>query len=356
MQILVAAEQHIKSLIENFVDKPIEVFAGGVAIIAGSFVTVWFIYRLYMILAGFSPDPVAPLFKDFFVKIVIISVAGSTAFFQMEIVWPLYDVPESMAKDISSFGSSSIFKNIDNKFTAVVNTMEALHINQSQDNAGLIAEHGDDSWFKWLFSAMATVDDAISNSSIVAMWDSFWMNVKVFIVFCALCFFAVWAFIAIVLNQVFFNLCLAVGPLFLFFLAFDATKGWFSSWFNTTLGYAFSYPMIVIVVTGVLKIFDTVFQPNPVAGTVTWTSIGFCVLLCVIFSVIIMRAGDLASAFFSAGNIADGTALALTALGYRSGGKAIRGAGLAASGGMATARGAGKAFNYFRRGKIKEGK
>lgn len=322
-----AAEEQIIDLIGTFVATPVMVLTGGISILAGSFVTVWFLYRAYLILAGLISDPIMSTFKDFLIKAVIITIAGVHGNYVGDVYLNIDFLGEDIAQDMVGSKNASIFANLDGKLSAIVMGLETIQSGEKQDNTSLVLEHGE-GWEKWLVVPAAWIHDKYANSSvgqgIEGAKEYIITVIKIMLVALGFLILGFAAFVTVIMNKVFLNLCLAVGPLFVFFAAFEKTRGWFSSWLNMTLGYCFSYPMVMIVITGLLKIFDTIFQPSSNTTHLTWASVLMCLVLCFIFAMIISRVGDLASGFFGAGNIADGTALAVAAAGSKAGGQMSR--------------------------------
>ena len=129
------------------------------------------------------------------------------------------------------------------------------------------------------------------------------------------------------------------------FLAFDSTRGWFTSWLSSTLGYCFSYPMAMLVVTLLLNIYREVYNQKSLsfADAIVSLSVG------IIFSVLIKRIGDVTGVWFGSTNIADGTAHSITRMVSNSiGGTKMVGKSVAnvakdtAKGGYYTAKGGSK--------------
>lgn len=115
--------------------------------------------------------------------------------------------------------------------------------------------------------------------------------------------------ITVIPTQVFFHLCLAVSPLFIFFSAWEKTRGWTSSWLNTTLGYCFTYPMVLIAVGGLLGAFKKmVFDEGAYsqlfsAPIISWLSVVSIFLLCLLFAKLIPQISSLATSLFSGGDL-----------------------------------------------------
>ena len=118
------------------------------------------------------------------------------------------------------------------------------------------------------------------------------------------------AFLPIIMNKALFYLAIGFAPLFNMFLAFERTRGWFTSWLSSTIGYCFSYPVAVVLVTVVLSIYKQAYSQE----TLSFIGAFGCFALSLIFSALISRAGDVASAWFASTNIAGGTAAAVSSL------------------------------------------
>lgn len=321
--LFVDTEKQILELIQFFVSTPISIFSGGVSILAASFVSVWFTYRVILILSGLVSDPVMPLLKDFFIKIVIILIVISHGSYVATVSSTLEETGQGIVKDVLK-ENFSIFAKLDNSFTGLSLSFEMLQNakKDKQNNVDLVKQHGENSFFKPIAIAMAYVHDKAANSADALdirsnIFEPIINFIKLTVIAIGFFILSLSVFITVMMNQIFFKLCLGVGPLFVFFAAFEKLRGWSSSWLNMTLGYCFSYPLIAITVSALMDIFNKILQSNENQGYVTWASVFKVFILCYVFAIIIQRVGDIASGLFGAGNIADGTSAALATMGYK---------------------------------------
>lgn len=264
-----------ENLLKTFVHAS-DVFVAGFSIIAAAAVTTWFIYRCYLIMTGQVPDPVLPLIKDFLVKMVILTFAGATtgsaALYQDSVVNTLRDTPVAMVKEITK--EENIYDFFEKKYNDIAEFEE--HAN-------------DDNWF-W------EVGDKTNNAfKMVALWIGFIILMLI-------------TTVLMIIEKTFFMLALGFGIIFIVFAAFDWTRQYFSSWLSSTLGYGLSYVVTMYVIAQFLTEMGNMIKIN---GHIqpSWSDIGIIVFLCLFFSVIISRIGDLVSSWFGASNITDGTAL-----------------------------------------------
>lgn len=323
--IFVDTEKQILELIQFFVSTPISIFSGGVSILAASFVSVWFTYRVILILSGVVGDPVMPLLKDFFIKIIIILLVVGHGNYVAMVSNTLDETNRGIVKDVLR-ENFSIFSKLDSSFNELSLSFEILQNakKDKQNNVELVKQHGEKSAFRFVAIAMAYVDDAVTNASNTVdiknnIFEPIINFIKLTVIAIGFFVLSLSVFITVMMNQIFFKLCLGVGPLFVFFAAFEKLRGWSSSWLNMTLGYCFSYPLIAITVSALMDIFNKILQSNENQGYVTWASVFKVFILCYVFAIIIQRVGDIASGLFGAGNIADGTSAALAAMGYKTG-------------------------------------
>lgn len=329
--IFVDTEKKLMELIESFVSTPVSVFTGGVAILVESFIMVWALYRAYLILAGLVSEPIMTILKELLIKTAIISVVIVNGVYMTTVNNTLKDTGRNIASDILQ-EEFSVFSKLDKGFSNIAAAFEAIQNKKKdkQNNVDLIKQHGEEGFLKYMAIGMAYVDDAFTNGSDAVdvtnnLIEPIINFLKLVIVAIGFFVLSISAFITVMMNQIFFKLCLGVGPLFVFFAAFEKTRGWFSSWLNMTLGYCFSYPMIAITAASLMQIFDSLIMPsNKEPEYISWGSVFTVLVLCYVFSIIIQRVGDIASGFFSAGNIADGTALALAAASGKVSGKMMK--------------------------------
>ena len=264
-----------ENLLKTFVHAS-DVFVAGFAMIAVAAVTAWFLYRCYLIMTGQVPDPVLPLIKDFLVKMVILTFAGATtgsaALYQDSVVNTLRDTPVAMVKEITK--EENIYDFFEKKYNDIAEFEE--HANEGE-------------WF-W------EVGDKTNNAlKMFALWIGFIILMLI-------------TTVLMIIEKTFFMLALGFGIIFIVFAAFDWTRQYFSSWLSSTLGYGLSYVVTMYVIAQFLTEMGNMIKINGHTKA-TWGDIGIIVFLCLFFSVIISRIGDLVSGWFGSSNITDGTAL-----------------------------------------------
>ena len=195
-------------------------------------------------------------------------------------------------------------------------------------------------FFRWAWESVGDAWDKVETGieATGSIWSLFMVTLNLGLVLAGLLIMGIAAFTPIILNKIFFMLGLGFAPLFIMFLAFDSTKGWFNSWLNSTLGYCLSYPLAMMVVSVLLSIYSQLYNQD----TLNYINGLTCFVTSLIFSVIIARIGDVASSWFSAQNISDGTAAAAAIFMSRTisrGGQAAKFSGKSiGKGGAATAK------------------
>lgn len=307
------------NLLSDFVTHPVSVLATGIGIFAASVVTVWMMYRTFLVLAGMEPEPLFPIIKNFLIKVTIIAVASSTGFVSTYFVNSLQGIQDGLAADLGGHGETSVFLTIEKNITEIIIAMESLGAGgtPSESDYEMFKNSGEDvpAWvmgMAWIKDKLTAAKDAVINAFDV--FSMFMQFVYIAIVAIGLVFLGIMSFFTIMTNKFFFVVCLSVAPLFIFFSAFSFSRGWFSSWLNTTLGYGFAYPMVLLTIKGLFSVFNQIFN----FGSLSFAAALWCCLICFIFSFLIARIGDIASALFSANNISDGTNLLLAGVGIKS--------------------------------------
>ena len=324
-----AVNDVMELIIKEFVHAA-DIFAGGIAIIAAGAVSVWFLYRCYLIMSGQVPDPMLPLIRDFAFKIAILTLAGATAgsaaLYQDSIGNTLRETPIEMGKAITK--ENNIYDFFDKKFDEI----EQINIDTSHNNSH---------WWQ--------INDKI---------DGLIEFAKIFVIYIGFIILALVATVIFIIEKTFFMLAIGFGIFFIAFLAFDYTRQWFNTWLASTIGYGMSYVVIVFVLATLFKNIDAVFA-LPEKGEITWgRSFGF-LFICIFFAVIISRLGDLVSGWFGASNITDGTALAGLGAASFTGNVGLKGAAYTAFGvkgvSQLTGKGVSKVYNHFKKPSIKAG-
>lgn len=322
-----AVSDVMELVIKDFVHAA-DIFVAGISMIVVPAVISWFIYRCYKIMSGQVPDPMLPLIQDFVLKMVILTFAGATsgsaALYQDSVVNTLRETPIEMAKEITK--EKDMFAFFDKKFDEI----EQLNIDTSKNNSH---------WWQ--------INDKV---------DGVIEFAKIFVIYCGFIILALVATVIFIIEKTFFTVALGFGIIFIAFAAFNYTRQWFNSWLSSTLGYGLSYVVIIFVLATLFKNIDAVFA-LPEKGEITWgRSFGFF-FICIFFAVIISRIGDVVSAWFGAGNIADGTALTALATGRTIGQSGLKGAAYGALGvtkvGRLGGKGISKLYNHFTKPSIK---
>lgn len=295
---------------------PVSIFAAGVAMIAVPLLAMWTTYRLLLVLAGQIAEPFTAIMKDFAVRGCILGLAGSLGLLYSIILDPIKDTQQSMAADLSGMSNtSSIFVNIENHLSQVGAMMEAtMGVKKGSESSVEQAtrENGGEplSFWGWLWESTkdATVGISASLEDLGSFFELMGIMIKLTIVAIGIMTLGITSFISIILNKTFFYLGLGVSPLFIMFLAFDSTRGWFTSWLSSTLGYCFSYPIAMMVVTLLLNAYQDIYNQE----SLSFADAIVCLAVGIIFSVLIKRIGDATSAWFGATNITDITSGAIT--------------------------------------------
>ena len=295
---------------------PVSIFAAGVAMIAVPLLAMWTTYRLLLVLAGQIAEPFTAIMKDFAVRGCILGLAGSLGLLYSIILDPIKDTQQSMAADLSGMSNtSSIFVNIENHLSQVGAMMEAtMGVKEGSESSVEQAtrENGGEplSFWGWLWESTkdATAGISASLEDLGSFFELMGIMIKLTIVAIGIMTLGITSFISIILNKTFFYLGLGVSPLFIMFLAFDSTRGWFTSWLSSTLGYCFSYPIAMMVVTLLLNAYQDIYNQE----SLSFADAIVCLAVGIIFSVLIKRIGDATSAWFGATNITDITSGAIT--------------------------------------------
>ena len=284
--------------------------------IAVPLLAMWTTYRLLLVLAGQIAEPFTAIMKDFAVRGCILGLAGSLGLLYSIILDPIKDTQQSMAADLSGMSNtSSIFVNIENHLSQVGAMMEAtMGVKEGSESSVEQAtrENGGEplSFWGWLWESTkdATAGISASLEDLGSFFELMGIMIKLTIVAIGIMTLGITSFISIILNKTFFYLGLGVSPLFIMFLAFDSTRGWFTSWLSSTLGYCFSYPIAMMVVTLLLNAYQDIYNQE----SLSFADAIVCLAVGIIFSVLIKRIGDATSAWFGATNITDITSGAIT--------------------------------------------
>lgn len=361
MGLLVNADELITESLETMITHPQSVIVAGLSAMSLALVTAWVIYKAYLIMAGFVQEPFYDLIKEFIKKSLILAVATSAGLYGTFFGNPINDLNEGLAGALTETSSSDSKPNI---YGSIEDHMEAISflidaqwsdidhesINPANLNDSAEKLENEGSWLTSIWNGIKKTTKVIT-SPLAPVFDFFISvkeTVKLLIVLLGVGWITVAAFLVITLNKLFLTLCLGFAPLFIFFAAFEPTKGWFNSWLNNTLGYALSYPVVVFGVKTLLDIYAQIYSSSDLNFAM---AIG-CLVLGIVFAVLISRLGDIASGWFGSGNIADGTlgAMALATP------KAIKGMAKTAKAGKATAKGGWAATKFMAKDAKQTGK
>ena len=316
-EILTKLNNQAETVITQLMLNPIDVLTTGVAMVAVPMMAIWILYKGYMIMGGFQEAYLPAFIKEYTIKFVVLFIAGSSAYYLHDVGNIIKDTPMAMTKDLT--GETKVLNLVENKLEVALKNLDKA----TSESADAPPDNYPDSYMgdvlrRWneLISPITDIGDSIST-----FWDAVIVVLKLMIIIAGLLYLAITLSIIILINKGFFMLCLGFGPLFLAFLAFDKTKGYFQSWLNYTLGLGMSYVAIMFTANILMSILDILWQD----GVSFMDAIG-SLFVCVVLSVAIARVGDIASAWFSAGNISDGTAAAM-AVATRGMGSRIKGMG-----------------------------
>ncbi|EHM55399.1 type IV secretion system protein [Cardiobacterium valvarum] len=344
-QILIDLENSMFSVLGEFL-KFINIFAGGISILTIAFVSIWALYRSYLILAGMEAGSFIPIFKDLFIKMfLIVGIATAPAYYQELIKGLLIDTTSDLAYQLSGKKEGTIMSGVGeildraiDGLTIVSNPPEATEAGKEDENASWLSK----GW-KWLKDKVMGVYNVVEYT--LGGWlDAFSTFMKLMIISAGALYLGVVSFLTVLTSKVFAYISLAVGPLFVFFSAFNITRNWFFSWLASSIGYLFTYVAVMMVWGVMLRIFEDMFYRHDTNAPITWLTVCKSFIACFFFAKIVSKVGDLAGQWFSAGNVTDaansimasnfhsmksrgpnaGTTAKLAAKGAYKGGKAVR--------------------------------
>lgn len=350
-------EKDIYGYLTTFLDS-ISIVTGGISVFAISCVTVWMIYKSYLLLAGFSQEPFSELMKDILIKMAILGSVALTSFggndgsFYTQTIKDLLINPSTaLAAKMSGTDTSDhilvfnqVGKVLDNAFDGL--TLVGTKDDEKAPSGGIWA--GIKSFFSSIGNSVKNILFAVNTI------------LKLMLITAGALYMAIISFMTVMTSQVFAYISLGVGPLFVFFSAFNFSRGWFTSWLNHTLGYLFTFVAVMIAWNFMLKLTSSYFfDPATGQNTLDWITAAKSFVACFFMAAVVSRIGDLASSWFSAGNITDGTNAVFTAMGYKAAQGAKKGAKTSAEASFLAGKGGYKAtkwsVNKLRRSKIKKG-
>lgn len=360
--LLIDLEQKIFSVLDVFL-KFINIFAGGISILTIAFVSIWALYRSYLILAGMEAGSFVPIFKDMFIKmILIIGVATAPVYYQDVVKNLLIDTTNDLAFELSGKKEGTIMNGVGeimdraiDGLTIVSNPPEATEAQEDKDAAWYEKAYG------WLKKKVMGVYNVVEYT--LGGWlDAFSTFMKLMIISAGALYLGIVSFLTVFTSKVFAYMAVAAGPLFVFFAAFNITRNWFFSWLASAVGYLFTYVTVMMVWGAMFSIFDKLFYRQENDAPITWFAVCQSFVACFFFAKIISKAGDLTGQWFSAGNITDAANNIMREHSVQYGRQAIKGSRVVGEAGAAAVKGAykgGKAARNLYKGKssaIKEGK
>lgn len=305
----------------------ISVIAGGAGILMGTFASIWLIYKGWMIMAGFAQEPFMEFFRKYlFIVMVAAVVAGSGHGFYRTLTEGIFLQPTNrLAAELSGLpigksGYVSVFEGVGK---VLDQALEGLTVaTASSETAGSSSTEP-----KGLWGKIKSFFNGIKEKIDISGWfAAIGIVLKLMVITAGAVYMAIVSFMTILTSRIFAFASIAVGPIFLFFLPFPATRQWFFSWLSVTVGYFFTYATVMLVWSFMLKISqDYFFNIEKIeAGAdlkvwLTWTAAFKSFLACFFLTKVVARIGDLASSWFSAGNITDGTNALFAAAGWKLG-------------------------------------
>jgi len=306
VELLHSIELNMRESLGVFLNN-INVITGGVAILASGWITIWAIYRSYLILAGLEAGSFVPIFKDLFIKIIIIvGVATAPAYYKEIVPDLLIGTTTQLGQELSGTEDPNIFTKAGEVLDRAV---EGLTVTGNAPPKQEEQEDPDAAWYvkgwSWLKKKISGVWDVISYP-FSAIAEFFSTITKLFIISAAALWLCVATFFTVFTSQIFAYISLAIGPLFLFFSAFEITRNWFFSWLSITIGYLFTFIVVMVVWGFLLNLFSEMFYKDA-TEPLTWAATFKSAIACIFFAMIMGKISDLASSWFGAGNFTSGT-------------------------------------------------
>ena len=306
--ILTNLSTEAEKVITQLAIQPVDVLCTGVSMVAVPMMMIWILYKGYMIMGGFQEAYLPAVMKDYAIRFLLLLIAGTSGFYFSNVQNLMKDTPMAMAKDLS--GETKVLTIVEDKMIVAFDGLDKLNsttptpqtdpANTSKTEKVLKAIG---KWAKVISPAATAI--AAGAKAFAGIWSVVVIFIKLMIISAALLYLAIALTKVILITKIGFMLCLGFGPLFLMFAAFDKTRGWFQGWLNYTIGLGMSYVVIMFSAKILLTILDALWQDG-----VSWLNVFGAFFVCIALAVIIGRMGDIASAWFGAGNIADGTAAA----------------------------------------------
>lgn len=349
-------EQALDESIKHLALYPVAILAGGVAMLAIPLLTMWTTYRIMLVFFGQVAEPFTSIMKEFGVRACILLLAASSSFLLANFHEPIRNTQEALTREFSKEqgGSVSVFEPIEKHINQVGALLEATMGVDKKTEETYVEEatrlNGGEPLnpIEWFWNSLKDTRKTLAAAAdnLGGFFELMMQVLKLLIVGAALIALGVSCFIQIMLNKIFFMLGLGVSPLFIMFLAFESTRGWFTAWLSSTLGYCFSYPLAMLVVSTLLNIFDGIYKNN----AFRFSDVFVCIVTSLCFMSLVGKIGNLSSSWFASTNIADGVAQSFSTMVSRTVGTTgksaimgakgtLRSAELGAKGGYYTAKG-----------------
>lgn len=307
-------EKELGDSISHLALYPVSILAGGVAMLAIPLLTMWTTYRIMLVFFGQVAEPFTSIMKEFAVRACILMLAATSSVILANFHEPIRDTQDTLTKEFSKEqgGSVSVFEPIEKHINQVGALLEATMGIDKKTEETYVEEatrlNGGEPLnpIEWFWNSLKDIRTKISAAAddLGGFFELMMQVLKLLIVGAALIVLGVVCFVQVMSNKIFFMLGLGVSPLFIMFLAFESTRGWFTSWLSNTLGYCLSYPLAMLVVTTLLNVFDGIYKNN----AFTFSDVGVCIVTSLCFISLIGKIGNLSSSWFASTNITDGVA------------------------------------------------
>lgn len=283
----------------------INVITGGISILAAGWFSIWALYRSYLILAGLEAGSFIPIFKDLFIKmIIVVGVATAPSYYQEVVADLLIETTTNLGKELSGTNDESVFTKVGEVLDRAV---EGLTVSGTGGEEEEEEDPDASIWVKgwnWLVKKAKGIWHVVNYPfSVVADYIS--TITKLFIIAAGASYLAVVTFFTVMTSKIFAFASLTMGPLFVFFAAFEKTRSWFSSWLSSTIGYLFTFVTVMLVWGFLLNVFKDMFYVNA-ENPLTWGATFKCLFACLFFGKIMDKVGDLASNWFGTSNVTGG--------------------------------------------------
>lgn len=117
-------------------------------------------------------------------------------------------------------------------------------------------------------------------------------------------------FILVAMNKLFLIVCLSFAPIMIFSKAWSPTSGYFSAWMNSALGYCFTYPILYLIITLAINLYEAAESMTTRAkyGVYYFLVAIAVAIMSAMFRGLITKVGDVVSSLFSGRNESDGAA------------------------------------------------